>query len=98
MYLKNQGQNCLMINLEDEARKRRERLKSSSVTNSNSNNISKETFIDSKPDTINISESESKSKLRRSGRKRKDQEEFKVPEGEILLDSSGAELLGIDSE
>ena len=88
-----------MINLEDEARKRRERLKSSLVSNSsNSNNT--ETFIDSKPDTIDTSES--KSKVIRSGRKRddqnQDQEEFKVPEGEILLDSSGAELLGIDSQ
>lgn len=74
-----------MINLEEEARKRRERLKSSlskpveTVENKNIEPLS--------------------SKLPEINRKRsEEEEEFRVPEGETLLDSSGAEILSLDSK
>lgn len=74
-----------MINLEEEARKRRERLKSSfskpveAVENKNIEPLS--------------------SKLPEITKKRSgEEEEFIVPEGEILLDSSGAEILSLDSK
>jgi hypothetical protein len=77
---------CLkMINLEEEARRRRERLKSS---------LSKPT----EPVQNNCIEVSSV-KLPEIKRKRSEEdEEFRVPEGEILLDSSGAEIVSLDSK
>lgn len=72
-----------MINLEEEARKRRERLKSS---------LSKPIETAENIETLS-------SKLPEITRKRSaEEEEFRVPEGEILLDSSGAEILSLDSK
>lgn len=89
-----------MINLENEARKRRERLKSSSISNFKNSTENKEPLIVSKNEKICISDSNKIHELKRSNRRINDQdpEKFTVPEGEILLDSHGAELLEIDSE
>lgn len=74
-----------MINLEEEARKRRERLQNS-VTNPLKSVENKN--LDSPS-----------SKLPEITRKRSgEQEEFRVPEGEILLDATGAEILSLDSK
>lgn len=78
-----------MINLEEEARKRRERLKSA-LTGSAS--------VETKNEEVS------------EMRKRKGQaealeaevveevNEFRVPEGEVFLDASGAEILSLDSK
>ena len=74
-----------MINLEEEARKRRERLQNS-VTNPLKSVENKNIDVPS-------------SKLPEITRKRSgEQEEFRVPEGEILLDATGAEILSLDSK
>lgn len=74
-----------MINLEEAARKRRERL-----INSTAKTIDSVENIDV-PST----------KLPENSRKRsgnEEEEEFCVPKGEILLDASGAEILSLDSK
>ena len=74
-----------MINLEEEARKRRERLQNS-VTNPLKSVENKNIDVPS-------------SKLPEITRKRSgEEEEFRVPEGEILLDATGAEILSLDSK
>jgi len=74
-----------MINLEEEARKRREHLKTS-VTKSLKSVENKNIDVPS-------------SKLPEITRKRSgEEEEFRVPEGEILLDATGAEILSLDSK
>lgn len=76
-----------MINLEEEARKRRERLRSSLNDKKQSETGENESVA--APST----------KLPEIKRKApKNEEEFQVPEGEILLDSSGAEILSLDSK
>ena len=73
-----------MINLEEEARKRRERLKSAFSNSSESLEVKKETEAASIP-------------VEQEAVKEED-EAFKVPEGELLFDSSGAEILSLDSK
>ena len=72
-----------MINLEEEARKRRERLKSAFSTSTETSETKKdESVVEIKPET----------KAESNGAT------FEVPEGEVLLDSSGAEILSLDSK
>ena len=72
-----------MINLEEEARKRRERLKSAFST-SNESSTEKESFVaDSLTSVEQTTEQD---------------DTFKVPEDEVLLDASGAEILSLDSK
>ena len=72
-----------MINLEEEARKRRERLKSAFST-SNESSTEKESFA---------------ADILTSVEKTTEQDDtFKVPEDEVLLDASGAEILSLDSK
>lgn len=73
-----------MINLEEEARKRRERLKSS-LSNTTEpikqpDSIQNDPILDEQKNTKEFNES------------------FEVPDDEILLDESGAEILGLDSK
>ena len=80
-----------MINLEEEARKRRERLKSS-LSSVSEPKESSETETRPSKEVFDV--------LPNENRKRRDQDddegEFSVPEGEIILDSTGAEILGMD--
>lgn len=74
-----------MINLEEEARNRRERLKSAlSKTTETVENKTLDAPLTKLPEITR----------KRSG----EEEEFRVPEGEVLLDSSGAEILSLDSK
>ena len=70
-----------MINLEEEARKRRERLRSTrdSAQNERKTEPTIEESIKDEPQALV-------------------HEEFLVPDDEVLLDSSGAEILGMDSK
>ncbi len=70
----------VMINLEEEARRRRERLKSSL----------------SEPKSEVTAE---KSETRKRRDRPEDQKDgFNVPEGEALFDTTGAEILGLDTK
>lgn len=78
-----------MINLEEEARKRRERLKSnlsglknSEKTVAENKNIESRKRKDDHERIVNIEEPDN----------------FIVPEGETIYDSFGAEILGLDSK
>lgn len=77
-----------MINLEEEARKRRERLKAklSTVEEKDVNLTVKDVEV-----APVIVRKEEQVEINRD-------DEFTVPDDEILLDSSGAEILGIDSK
>ena len=69
-----------MINLEEEARKRRERLKSSFSKGANENDTKDPVVV---------------TKIRK---RKEEDEDFIVPEGAALYDSTGAEILGLDSK
>ena len=77
-----------MINLEEEARKRRERLKLS-LNSSNESNIEKEENSKVAADTSNVTEKRNIELVTK---------EYTVPVGEVILDSTGAEILSIDSK
>ena len=77
-----------MINLEEEARKRRERLKAKFSTAEE-----KDVNLTVKDDEVApvIVRKEEEVEINRD-------DEFTVPDDEVLLDSSGAEILGMDSK
>ena len=75
-----------MINLEEEARKRRERLRGTSSTANQAAELPpSETFNDKKRHILSEVEAESV-------------EEFTVPEDQVIVDESGAEILGYDTK
>lgn len=78
-----------MINLEEEARKRRERLKSTFSNSSES--------TDTKAKEQEQENEKEETAASRPAIKEHD-ESFEVPEGEVLLDASGAEILSLDSK
>lgn len=77
-----------MINLEEEARKRRERLKAKLSTAEE-----KDVNLTVKDDEVApvIVRKEEQVEINRD-------DEFTVPDDEVLLDSTGAEILGMDSK
>lgn len=85
-----------MINLEEEARKRRERLKSAfSSAQEHEPSKTEETVEPRKSQGPQETEEESKAKVIANNEQ---DSSFEVPEGEILLDASGAEILSFDSK
>lgn len=81
-----------MINLEEEARKRRERLKSSL------NQTNSPTSDNFKPSLEEKSKDETSKVTGKRSSFDHDSTEFTVPEGQVLLDHSGAEILSVDSK
>lgn len=77
------GLDSEMINLEEEARKRRERLK-----------LALSGEKESEKTEISTNSNENKVGNRK---RREDLEDYSVPEGEVIHDSTGAEILGLDS-
>lgn len=88
-----------MINLEEEARKRRERLKH---IQGNSVKSLEPALISDESNYNSHKSSSSSAGTGSSSIKRKDREEdadnFQVPENQILLDESGAEILSLESK